>query len=78
MILIGIGLILFAYMFSSGPVWIAKQYQRGGFTDAYIDIFGLYFSSKYPLTLGALISFIGFGMIILTFFPEKTKKEEKS
>ena len=78
LILIGIGIILCTFMFSSGEQWVAGKSQRVVFAESIIEIFGFEFPQKYPLTIGMLIAFIGIGMISISFFPGETTKEEKS
>lgn len=78
LILIGVGIILLTFMFSTVDGWFASKYQQSDSIESLVEIFGFEFPKKYPLAIGGLIALIGIGMIILSFFPDedKTKKRE--
>ena len=71
LILVGVGIILFTFMFSSGKV------AYGTNIESFVEIFGFEFPKKYPLAIGGIIALIGIGMIILSFFPDEDKPKKR-
>lgn len=74
LILIGLGIIILFYAISTENELYTNLGRHGPISTRLIVYFDWEFSYSYPLFYGGIITLVGIGLLILSFFPGEDKK----
>ncbi len=74
LVLVGVGVLLLFFVFSTERYYQGRG-RGGGHTVRNVDLFGLNFNYKYPLSVGGTIILVGAGMVAFSFIPKEREKQ---